>query len=219
MASLLSRLGYRRSSLSARGRCPEKPPTPSNAMPPPSTRYSEDLHVVERRLSTLIDRVNMLGDRVHALEDACVEFMSINTNGDEEKEHKVEAKMLLMRGAVQDTTKLFAQTDSLAHQLYLASDRMIVGVERAIASSSSDSTRRCVVCMEGVPQFAFVPCGHLVVCRECVSQFVPDTNGARAAEGDSADLNDPDETDARLVSPLCPMCRESIAQVLRVYHM
>ena len=63
----------------------------------------------------------------------------------------------------------------------------------AAASSSSYSVDECSVCMDAPASFAFIPCGHRIVCEKCC---------------DSVCASD----DAR-----CPRCRESVSSTMRIY--
>ena len=53
----------------------------------------------------------------------------------------------------------------------------------------------CVVCMDADRTHAFIPCGHLCVCKGCVDHFnVVDGNGK------------------------CPMCKEVVVSIYRIYQ-
>ncbi|NWQ68632.1 LRSM1 ligase, partial [Neopipo cinnamomea] len=47
----------------------------------------------------------------------------------------------------------------------------------------------CVVCMEQEPQMIFLPCGHICCCQSCCERLL-----------------------------LCPLCRQDIAQRVRIFH-
>ncbi len=55
--------------------------------------------------------------------------------------------------------------------------------------AQADSTRSCVVCMNALPNIAVVPCGHVVLCRDC----------------------------ARHGFATCPVCRRPAQQLLRLF--
>ena len=55
--------------------------------------------------------------------------------------------------------------------------------------------RNCVICLETPARYVLVPCGHLVLCGRCVLETGP---GRRVRD--------------------CPVCREVIHQVMRVFY-
>ena len=66
--------------------------------------------------------------------------------------------------------------------------------EEEPSQNCTTEDKKCVVCLECEPRFAFVPCGHLCVCSGCA-------NTLEEREG-----------------PLqCPMCRETALVLTRIY--
>jgi hypothetical protein len=61
-----------------------------------------------------------------------------------------------------------------------------------VASSSVASALACVICFHGASEFACVPCGHRCLCQRCSEQF-------------------------KSASAKCPMCREPMLMVMKVY--
>lgn len=55
------------------------------------------------------------------------------------------------------------------------------------------SLEECKICWDGIPNFAFVPCGHAITCQKC-SDMVVRSNGR------------------------CPICRQRTSSTLRIYQ-
>mmetsp|Transcript_103655 Transcript_103655/g.200866 ORF Transcript_103655/g.200866 Transcript_103655/m.200866 type:complete len:217 (-) Transcript_103655:65-715(-) len=62
-------------------------------------------------------------------------------------------------------------------------------IETLKKTISDDKQGQCVICWEGTPCFALVPCGHIVLCQRC--------NGRSVEQ--------------------CPVCRRKVVTSLRVY--
>merc|ERR1711879_369787 len=60
-------------------------------------------------------------------------------------------------------------------------------IERQRQEEADD--RQCVICSDRRREMAFLPCGHVVVCRPCASHF------------------------SRMTNPQCPNCRGQIEQI------
>jgi hypothetical protein len=56
-------------------------------------------------------------------------------------------------------------------------------------SNAQEFDNSCVVCLDKPPTHAFIPCGHMVCCEECVSRLTQ-----------------------------CPMCRAQVSNRLKVYR-
>lgn len=65
---------------------------------------------------------------------------------------------------------------------------------QAALQPKSPKTGECSVCMESEPNAALYPCGHMCMCYECAVSV------------------------QKLRGALCPICRQPIIEILRIYH-
>lgn len=63
----------------------------------------------------------------------------------------------------------------------------------ARSSSSSSTPRKCSICLDKPLTHAFVPCGHLTVCKDCANQCMTQSKN-------------------------CPLCRSPCLMAMQVYH-
>jgi hypothetical protein len=63
---------------------------------------------------------------------------------------------------------------------------------RQTCAACNTRNRECILCLEKEPQVAFIPCGHALVCQDCIK-----LNGDKLKR--------------------CPTCRVSIERSLRIY--
>ena len=75
--------------------------------------------------------------------------------------------------------------------------------QAAQAAQARDAEQQlCVICQDGERRFAFVPCGHRVLCEECVRR--------KGEAGGATSL-------VIQAMPACPICRQPYTTVMRVY--
>ncbi|XP_056162745.1 E3 ubiquitin-protein ligase SPL2-like [Syzygium oleosum] len=79
-------------------------------------------------------------------------------------------------------------------QSHAAVDELNTPVSEDDESRDVPDGQFCVICLMRRRRSAFVPCGHLVCCQQC-ALFV-----------------------GREVSPKCPVCRQTISNIVRIYH-
>lgn len=60
------------------------------------------------------------------------------------------------------------------------------------SNSSEDYSKLCIVCLDGVRDHILIPCGHICVCKNCMSLY-----------------NRPGAT--------CPMCRQNVENVIKTF--
>lgn len=81
---------------------------------------------------------------------------------------------------------------------YLARQAIFEGEKE----KGKETVAACVVCMTNEREMAFVPCGHFCVCNECSGNFVQ--NGADGGRNMRS-------------KEKCPLCREEVFDVMRIY--
>lgn len=60
-------------------------------------------------------------------------------------------------------------------------------------SAQTAEAKSCVICLEGVPAVALIPCGHMILCLECNDQ-----GAVKVGDG-------------------CPVCRRSVSSLARIF--
>jgi hypothetical protein len=101
--------------------------------------------------------------------------------------------------------------DANAHQLeqmHMANERVRFGsevnmvlkhqadeVEVLEIPQGSFETNLCIICMDHMKDSIFAPCGHECVCKKCGDHFMH-----------------------QATSKLCPLCRERVTSVIKVYR-
>lgn len=91
---------------------------------------------------------------------------------------------------------------SVANDLVMLSDDVPVGGASGSTRTKTDSGKssrkrddaECAICLEKEPDSALYPCGHMCMCYECAVSV----KNQRSA--------------------LCPMCRQPIVDILRIYR-
>ena len=72
----------------------------------------------------------------------------------------------------------FSDVSELMKRNLTATENFLSPVERSTipgnVTSKAEEERSCSVCLEGCPDFAFVPCGHRVLCQTCSQRLVRD---------------------------------------------
>ncbi|KAF1792767.1 Zinc finger, RING/FYVE/PHD-type [Phytophthora cactorum] len=60
--------------------------------------------------------------------------------------------------------------------------------------SEAQRTDECVICFDGPQEAVCVPCGHNAVCMDCAQELLDTTR-------------------------LCPVCRQQVREVIRLYRV
>lgn len=63
------------------------------------------------------------------------------------------------------------------------------------ANNNNHSENSCVICFEVEINSVIIPCGHLALCFDCASKV------------------------SKSSSPLCPICRKQITQIVQTFHV
>jgi hypothetical protein len=63
-----------------------------------------------------------------------------------------------------------------------------------IITASDSSSRSCVLCLDNVPHHASYPCGHMILCNQCVG-----------------------ERNSTTSIRICPICRTPTEKLIRIY--
>ena len=93
--------------------------------------------------------------------------------------------------SVQTTIGNLTKQQGLLFNLVLDLKNVNASSEQAQKQSEiSDSNQECRICLDKHSCFALVPCGHIVACEDCEKKLPKD----------------------------CPICRNEITGMLKVYH-
>jgi hypothetical protein len=70
----------------------------------------------------------------------------------------------------------------------LIPEESLISEESLIPEESIKTNKECVICLDSVPRYAAIPCGHLLTCENCYTNFKK-----------------------------CPYCRKPVTETLRLF--
>ena len=115
---------------------------------------------------------------------------TLSDMGEETTHEELSRKLARARGEPAALADLSStQLEELRHETIAALSRVDAAATAAVAREHERQTE-CVICREAPRTSALVPCGHRIACHACASE-----------------------------QEICPICRASVASVVRIFNV
>jgi len=142
----------------------------------------------KQRIRRVSDELIRMRDELDQSREEYEQLMSLKEEV-ERKRRAVERKSFFLQKTLSRTAILLSPR--FMKTLETRSDTMDVQSDLSVGTTRN-FTEDCRICMDGVADTAFAPCGHLMTCYHCAEAVLEGTNH-------------------------CPICRDKVRSILRVY--
>ena len=107
---------------------------------------------------------------------------------------KIQTEMLALRKEVQAMHQVMEDFKSSVEAILSVMEGRMVMFDDAVQNVTRKNMKWCVVCFEKENEYAFMPCRHKCVCRECAKEVAREFRQ-------------------------CPICRRSIEAICKIHDL